>query len=143
MIKDLIDKLKKLGYEIKLKPGREIKLKLKEGFSPDPEEVNPLLEKLKSNKPEVIKILRNTEMINSNSNWYVIKSNLLGEKIILKREQNTQIPDKYRELPVYTFLEGELLLNRGTDTQKLKDLHKAQKELNGTIILGDLEVLKK
>lgn len=104
------------------------------------------METFKSLNIDQKKILKAVEKLQDDNsfNWVVLDSKLLNENILIIKNENVKIPNKYKKLESYTVHELKMLLqDADLDKQDLKELHNLRKMFNGTFISADMEVIKK
>jgi len=152
----VIKQLEKIGYKFSLN-GNKIKYKFMSNHDPDLEKAKKLLQKIKNNKSAAIKELKNRNidcnkkmravnnlLKDASFDWFVVDSKLLNENILIIKNENVKIPNKYKKLESYTVHELKMLLqDADLDKQDLKELHNLRKMFDGTLILADMEAIKK
>lgn len=127
-----IRQLKEKGFEISL---GEDKVKVSYPGESPPEGVKHLLDTVRDNKKEVVRLLQaqGARALIEKQGWAAVQSETLGETVIWVRDERVIIPTLYRDNVKYTLEELEALAAEPKLSEEgLREVHEIKRMSGGT-----------
>ncbi|HSV31726.1 MAG TPA: hypothetical protein VLH40_06870 [Atribacteraceae bacterium] len=128
--------LQRLGFRLWL-DGTNIKYEHRGTAKPDAATIKPLVAELKANKAEAVKYLsvEDGERQLASHGWCAMASGVLGETVILVRDEGVLVPDRYRDAVRYTLDElTTLTTSPKVSVEGLRWIHEVKKVFTGATV---------